>query len=184
MRILLQQKHRWDENLCCSATQASLKLAHMILIKKYANRRLYDTSSSSYITLTNCAELIRAGKNVRIIDASTEHDITASVMIQIIQEREQETQILPISALRQIICAYDSEAEIFLTRYLERTLSSFARHHKHLDTALNKGIEAIQKDEVTDLNKPQAHHDETHQLLKQLKDEMDQIQTRLNKLEP
>lgn len=160
----------------------------MILIKKYANRRLYDTSSSCYITLAECADLIRQNTELQVVEASTNEDITASVMIQIILELEQEKQILPLSALRQIICAYGSEAEILLTRYLEKTLSSFARHHNTLDKALEAGLDAIEKEQMPQLPTHSvptdtASGDETMAMLRQLARDVQLINTRLNKLE-
>jgi len=154
----------------------------MTLIKKYANRRLYDTSASCYITLAECAALIRTEKTVHVVDASSGEDITAFVMMQIIQEREQEKQVLPISALRQIISLYDTEAEILLTRYLEKTLSSFAQHHKKLDKALNAGMENIQKEEAVNLPEAHPQSDATIALLQQLKEEITLIHSRLDSL--
>ena len=89
---------------------------------------------------------------------------------------------MPISALRQIISLYDTEAEILLTRYLEKTLSSFAQHHKKLDKALNAGMENIQKEEAVNLPEAQPQSDATIALLQQLKEEITLIHSRLDSL--
>lgn len=115
-----------------------------ILIKKYANRRLYDMTTSRYITLSELSRMVREGTNVRIEDAKTGQDLTRLTFIQIIQELEQDaTSILPTEALRQIILVYGSGNEPLLTRYLERTMSSFTRHHILASTALESAMDAI-----------------------------------------
>ncbi len=153
----------------------------MILIKKYANRRLYDTSNSSYITLPECADILRTSQQVQIIDAKTNQDITVLVMIQIIMECEQQRQILPVNALRQIIKAYDSQSASLLASHLERAMSSFA--HQHLT---NKPVQTVQKahnqadtDQPIDSNAIGA---EKRALLEQLREEMMQLSRRIDQL--
>jgi len=152
----------------------------MILIKKYANRRLYDTSSSAYITLSECADIIRTGTEVQIIDAKSRQDITAIVMIQIIMECEQHFQILPVAALRQIIKAYGSRSGSLLSRYLERTMSSFAHHHLDLDDALEASLDAIEKD--VQPARTDGLDGRKRELLEQLQTEMMQLSARIQKL--
>jgi len=152
----------------------------MILIKKYANRRLYDTSNSSYITLPECADIIRTGKQVQIIDAKTKQDITAIVMIQIIMECEQQSPILPVDALRHIIKAYASQSGRLLGQHLEHAISSFAHHHLDLDDALEASLDAIEKD--VQPARTDGLDGRKRELLEQLQTEMMQLSARIQKL--
>ena len=157
----------------------------MILIKKYANRRLYDTSSSAYITLSECADIIRTGTEVQIIDAKSRQDITAIVMIQIIMECEQHFQILPVAALRQIIKAYGSRSGSLLSRYLERTMSSFAHHHLDKNDMADAGVDADKPANISGLSQrsqPDTLADTKRELLEQLRDEMIALSKRINQL--
>ncbi len=97
----------------------------MNIIKKYANRRLYNVATSSYITLSELAEMVRCGEKVEIRDAKTGQDLTRPTLVQVILEVEQEGhQMLPVDVLCQIIAAYKSPIEPLLSRYLERTMAS------------------------------------------------------------
>ncbi|MCR5869752.1 polyhydroxyalkanoate synthesis repressor PhaR [Sphingomonas sp. J344] len=83
-----------------------------VIIKKYANRRLYNTESSSYITLDHLAAMTREGRDFKVVDAKTDEDITHNVLTQIIMEEEARGQtLLPVNFLRQLIALYgDSDA--------------------------------------------------------------------------
>ncbi len=130
---------------------SSITTPPAILIKKYANRRLYDMTSSRYITLSELSRMVRENSNVRIEDAKTGQDLTRLTFIQIIQELEQDgTPILPAEALRQIILVYGSGNEPLLTRYLERTMSSFTRHQILASTALESAMDAITNTDGTE----------------------------------
>ena len=100
------------------------------IIKKYANRRLYNVATSSYITLSELAEMVRFGEKIEVRDAKTGQDLTRPTLVQVILEVEQEGhQMLPVDVLCQIIAAYKSPIEPLLSRYLERTMASFTRLH-------------------------------------------------------
>jgi polyhydroxyalkanoate synthesis repressor PhaR len=104
-----------------------------VIIKKYANRRLYNTSTSSYVTLDNLSQMVRLGGDFIVYDAKNGEDITRSVLTQIIVEEEQKGQnLLPISFLRQIIGFYGNNMEWLVPRYLEFTMKSFARNQEQL----------------------------------------------------
>jgi polyhydroxyalkanoate synthesis repressor PhaR len=104
-----------------------------VIIKKYANRRLYNTSTSSYVTLDNLSQMVRLGGDFIVYDAKNGDDITRSVLTQIIVEEEQKGQnLLPISFLRQIIGFYGNNMEWLVPRYLEFTMKSFARNQEQL----------------------------------------------------
>ena len=105
-----------------------------VVIKKYANRRLYNTASSSYVTLEHLAEMVREGVDFVVYDAKTNEDLTRSVLTQIIFEEEnQGTQsLLPLTFLRQLIRLYGDSMQALLPSYLEMSLEGFARQRERL----------------------------------------------------
>src|SRR6202171_2081862 len=99
------------------------------VVKKYANRRLYNTATSSYVTLDDMATMIKEGGDFVVHDAKTGEDLTRSVLTQIIVEQEQKGQnLLPISFLRQLISFYGDSMQFLVPGYLEQAMISFARH--------------------------------------------------------
>jgi polyhydroxyalkanoate synthesis repressor PhaR len=101
----------------------------IVTIKKYANRRLYDTESSSYITLEHLAAMTRAGRDFKVIDAKSEEDITHGVLTQIIMEEETRGQtMLPVSFLRQLIGLYGDNMQSMVPQYLEASMDAFKRN--------------------------------------------------------
>jgi polyhydroxyalkanoate synthesis repressor PhaR len=104
-----------------------------IIVKKYANRRLYNTATSSYVTLEDLAKLIKDGGDFVVQDAKTGEDITRSVLTQIIVEQEQKGQnLLPISFLRQLIGFYGDSMQFLVPGYLEQAMVSFARNQEQM----------------------------------------------------
>ena len=104
-----------------------------IVVKKYANRRLYNTATSSYVTLEDLAKLIKEGGDFVVYDAKTGEDITRSVLTQIIVEQEQKGQnLLPLSFLRQLISFYGDSMQFLLPGYLEQAMGSFARNQEQM----------------------------------------------------
>ena len=104
-----------------------------VVVKKYANRRLYNTETSSYITLENLADMIRAGRDFVVYDAKSSEDITRGVLTQIIVEEESKgTSMLPTPFLRQLIGFYGDSLQGVVPRYLETAMSSFARQQQQL----------------------------------------------------
>lgn len=103
------------------------------VVKKYANRRLYNTATSSYVTLDELAQMVRAGEEFVVYDAKTGDDITRSVLTQIILEEDAKGRnLLPIGFLRQLIGFYDDQLHAFLPRYLEMSMENFARHQDQI----------------------------------------------------
>lgn len=103
------------------------------VVKKYANRRLYNTATSSYVTLDELCHLVRNGKNFLVYDAKTGEDITRSVLTQIILEEDGKGRnLLPISFLRQIIGYYDDNLRAFLPRYLELSMENFVSNQEQI----------------------------------------------------
>lgn len=104
-----------------------------VVIKKYANRRLYNTATSTYVTLDNLATMVREGVDFVVYDAKTNEDITRTVLTQIIFEEESQGQsLLPIQFLRQLIGFYGNSMQAFLPSYLELSLASFAEQQERL----------------------------------------------------
>ena len=108
---------------------AAAETGSRIIIKKYANRRLYNTGSSSYVTLEHLAGMVREGVDFVVYDARTNEDITRQVLTQIIFEAENSGQnLLPIQFLRQLIRMYGDQIQAALApSYLEMSLDAFAR---------------------------------------------------------
>jgi polyhydroxyalkanoate synthesis repressor PhaR len=104
-----------------------------VVIKKYANRRLYNTASSSYVTLEHLADMVKKGVDFVVYDAKTNEDITRTVLTQIIFEEESQGQsLLPIQFLRQLIGFYGNSMQAFLPSYLELSLASFAQQQERM----------------------------------------------------
>lgn len=104
-----------------------------VVIKKYANRRLYNTKSSAYVTLENLAEMVKDGVDFVVYDAKTNEDITRSVLTQIIFDEESRGQnLLPIQFLRQLIRFYGDSMQAFVPSYLELSLDSFTRQQERM----------------------------------------------------
>jgi polyhydroxyalkanoate synthesis repressor PhaR len=108
-----------------------------VIIKKYANRRLYNTETSSYITLENLAEMTRAGREFQVLDAKSNDDITHTVLTQIIMEEESRgTTMLPSGFLRQLISMYGDSMQAMVPQYLEASMEAFRRNQMQFRTAL------------------------------------------------
>ena len=109
-----------------------------VVIQKYANRRLYNKATSTYITLDDLAGMVREGVDFVVYDAKTGEDITRKVLTQIIFEEESRGQnLLPIQFLRQLIRFYGDQMQAFLPSYLELSLDSFIRQQERLRSQLS-----------------------------------------------
>ncbi len=108
-----------------------------VVVKKYANRRLYNTATSSYVTLEDLAKMIKEGGDFIVHDAKTGEDITRSVLTQIIVEQEQKGHnLLPISFLRQLIGFYGDSMQFLVPGYLEQAMVSFSRNQDQMRDSL------------------------------------------------
>ena len=103
-----------------------------ITIKKYANRRLYNTGTSTYVTLEDLAVMVKAGEDFVVYDAKTGEDITRSVLAQIIfeQENKEGQNLLPINFLRQLIRFYGDSMQMMVPRFLEASLESLTKEQE------------------------------------------------------
>ena len=113
-----------------------------IIIKKYANRRLYNTRSSSYITLDDLSRMTREGVDFQVLDAKTGNDITHAILTQIIMEEEASggEQMLPVSFLRQLISMYGNSMQALMPHYLEATMDNFRANQMKLQEAFTSSM--------------------------------------------
>ena len=109
-----------------------------VVIKKYANRRLYNTATSSYVTLDDLSKMVKEGGEFVVYDAKTGEDITRSVLTQIIVEEEQKSgqNLLPTSFLRQLIGLYGDSMQWLVPRYLEHVMAAFGRNQEQMRKSL------------------------------------------------
>ncbi|MFC7498397.1 polyhydroxyalkanoate synthesis repressor PhaR [Enterovirga sp. GCM10030262] len=108
-----------------------------VIIKKYANRRLYNTESSSYITLEHLAEMVRQKREFKVVDAKSGEDITHNVLTQIIMEEEASGQsMLPVNFLRQLIGMYGDAMQPMVPQFLEESLDAFQRNQSQFRDAM------------------------------------------------
>jgi polyhydroxyalkanoate synthesis repressor PhaR len=108
------------------------KTAEPVTIKKYANRRLYNTGTSTYVTLEDLAAMVKTGEDFVVYDAKTGEEITRSVLTQIIfeQENKEGQNLLPIAFLRQLIRFYGDSMQMLVPRYLEVSIESLTREQE------------------------------------------------------
>ncbi|UUL83881.1 polyhydroxyalkanoate synthesis repressor PhaR [Sphingomonas qomolangmaensis] len=109
-----------------------------VIVKKYANRRLYNTETSSYITLEHLAVMTREGRDFKVVDARSDEDITHNVLTQIIMEEESRggQTMLPVSFLRQLISLYGDSMQAMVPGYLEASMDSFSRNQEQFKSAV------------------------------------------------
>ena len=112
--------------------ESMTKTAEPITIKKYANRRLYNTGTSTYVTLEDLAAMVKKGEDFMVYDAKTGEEITRSVLTQIIfeQENKEGQNLLPIAFLRQLIRFYGDSMQMLVPRYLEVSIESLTREQE------------------------------------------------------
>lgn len=112
-----------------------------IVIKKYANRRLYNTHSSSYITLDDLAKMTREGLDFTVVDAKSGDDITHAILTQIIVEEEAHgEQMLPVSFLRDLISMYGNSMQSMMPSYLEASMANFRANQEKIAEAWKSGM--------------------------------------------
>lgn len=111
-----------------------------ITIKKYANRRLYNTGTSTYVTLEDLASMVKKGEDFQVVDAKSSDDITHQVLTQIIFEQENKGQnLLPITFLRQLIRFYGDSIQSFVPKYLELSMGALTRDQQKVRDTMGAG---------------------------------------------
>ncbi len=179
--------------------------AETVLIKKYANRRLYNTERSAYVTLDDLAEMVREERQFVVQDAKTSEDITRSVLTQIIFDAENNGQMmLPTSFLREIIRLYGDSMQGFVPGYLEQAMSNFMERQDEMRQSFESalvnnpafaGFEQLSKmnqewiensmkmfASVTPMAAVSEPKSESADELKELKDQLQEMQDKLSKL--
>lgn len=115
-----------------------------IIIKKYANRRLYNTETSSYITQNDLALLIRLGREVEVVDAKTGADLTRQTLAQIILDEEGKgAAMLPVNFMKQLIGFYDNSMQAMMPQYLEMVMETFKQNQSRIREETNKNLGAF-----------------------------------------
>lgn len=115
-----------------------MQTENSILIKKYSNRRLYNTIASTYITISDVADLIKAGHKIVVRDAETDEDMTAIVLTQIIMNKAKKDEgLLPVSLLHLVIQFGENLLHEFFEKYLEKTMESYLMYKKTMDDQVN-----------------------------------------------
>ena len=167
----------------------------VVIIKKYANRRLYDTESSSYITLDRLAEMVRQKREFKVVDAKSGEDITHSVLTQIVMDEEAGgTNMLPVNFLRQLIGMYGDQMQSMVPQYLEASLESFQRNQTQFRDALAGAFTGGPLAEIARRNmelfqaaapgaaKPAATASSDENEIERLKGELAALQAKVDKL--
>ena len=117
-------------------------MAERVVLKKYANRRIYDTEKSSYVTLDHVAQMIKNGRQVEVIDATTGEDVTAFVLTQIVlEEARNKNVLLPVPLLHMIIQYGENVLEEFFEKYLEKTIKSYLSYKSAVDEQFKKWLD-------------------------------------------
>ena len=168
-----------------------------VVVKKYANRRLYNTESSSYITLDNLAEMGRQGRDFVVYDAKTGEDITRSVLTQIIMDEESRgATMLPVNFLRQLISMYGDQMQAVVPQYLEASLDQLQRNQSQLRETMagafaanpfaemaRRNMEMFQKAAASGAAaEPEREKNDREDEVARLKAQLAELQQKLNKL--
>jgi polyhydroxyalkanoate synthesis repressor PhaR len=169
-----------------------VKTSGKVTIKKYANRRLYDTESSAYITLDRLAQMVREGREFEVLDAKTGEDITRQVLTQIIVDEEARgSTMLPLNFLRQLIGLYGNSMQTFVPQYLEAAMEAFERNQSAARDAFGGNVFADMAKRNMELfgggaqtfgAKPKAEHKPSSSDVDELKAELAALQAKVDKL--
>src|SRR6056300_1960705 len=154
--------------------------ANQVVIRKYANRRLYDTNASRYVTIDDLKLMVKNSLDVRVIDAKNGQDLTRLTLVQIILEIESEGhKLLPIGVLQQLIRFYGDKMEPILSRYLERSMNAFLDHQGQAEDALGASFDAIRSSgDGTETTNNVTSTDN----LQLIRDEFNQLKAKLDRL--
>jgi polyhydroxyalkanoate synthesis repressor PhaR len=154
--------------------------AHQVVIRKYANRRLYDTNASRYVTIDDLKLMVKNNLDFRVVDATNSQDLTRFTLVQIILEIESEGhKLLPVGVLQQLIRFYGDKMEPILSRYLERSMNAFLDHQGQAEDALGASFDAIRS---SGDGTATANNVTSTDNLKLIRDEFDQLKAKLDRL--
>ncbi len=136
--------------------RAEAPVGDMVVIKKYANRRLYNTSTSSYVTLDGLRKMVQEDIDFCVIDAKTNEDLTRAILTQIIVEEESRGQnLLPISFLRQIISMYEDNMRWTLPQYLETVMGWYGKNQQELQKQFSSSVGSVLPPGVKEMQRGQ-----------------------------
>ena len=163
--------------------------ADKVVIKKYANRRLYDTSSSRYINLEDIAALVRNGKELQVVDANSGDDITRVTLTQIIvDDANDQPTGLPLELLRQLIVASDRVSQEFIMWYLKSAFDTYQKVQNSLQTRLTEmhsaALSPLQMMKNFIQSTAPEKNGESSQELEELRKRLSQLEARQGKTEP
>lgn len=114
----------------------------ILLLKKYSNRRLYDTEKSAYVTLDHVMQVIRQGRRVAVVDATSGEDVTAFILTQIIlEESRKKNSLLPVSLLHLIVQYGENILSEFFEKYLEQTIQNYLSYKAVADSQFRKWLD-------------------------------------------
>ena len=117
-------------------------MADQVILKKYSNRRLYDTERNTYVTLAHVSDLIKQGRQVEALDASTQEDVTAYVLTQVVlEEAKKKNLLLPAPLLHLLIQYGETILHEFFEKYLQQTLKSYLAYKASLDERFTKWLD-------------------------------------------
>jgi len=154
--------------------------ANQVVIRKYANRRLYDTNASRYITIDDLKLMVKNSLDFRVVDAKNGQDLTRFTLVQIILEIESKGhELLPIGVLQQLIRFYGDKMEPILSRYLERSMNAFLDHQGQAEDALGASFDAIRS---SGDGTATANNVTSTDNLQLIRDEFDQLKAKLDRL--
>ena len=146
---------------------------NQVVIRKYANRRLYDTSISRYVTIDDLTMMVKNNIDFQVVDVKSGQDLTRFTLVQIILEIEAKGhRMLPIGVLQQIIRFYGDRMEPILSRYLERTMDAFLNHQGCVEDALGASLDNIR----SGAQSPNEDH------LQLIRNEFDLLKAKLDRL--
>jgi len=168
------------------------KASGKVIIKKYANRRLYDTESSTYITLDRLAQMVREDREFEVVDAKSGEDITRQVLTQIIVDEEARgATMLPINFLKQLIGLYGNSMQNFVPSYLEAAMDAFQHNQSAVKDAFGTNMFADMAKRNMAMfgdaaqaftGKPKAESKPSSSEVDQLKAELAALQAKVDKL--
>ena len=127
-------------------SSAKKRAGEPTVVKKYANRRLYDTGRSSYVTLDDLCEMVKEGHDFVVYDAKSGEDLTRQVLTQIIVDQESKDggqTLLPVGFLKQLIGFYGDNVGALVPNYLEHSINAFTKNQEELRDQINKSMEGM-----------------------------------------
>lgn len=123
-------------------TKSQAGIAERVVIKRYGNRRLYNTETKSYVTYQDLLQIVRAGNDIQVLDSSTKADVTKAVLIQaILEEEKNDKNLLPLPFLFQLIRSHEGAAQDFFRNYLTSSFEAYLKTKEEFDKRFRSVLE-------------------------------------------